>query len=214
MVRRVLTVILPWVLASVVGVLVLLHFFFAMPGLDPLFNGLVEWATLIAAFAILLGLVNVGRVHVQKILRRQEGWPYSIILLLSALAVLVAGLWPGSYGPGSPIIQWVFLYIIEPLSATFFSLLAFFLASALFRTLRLRNLEAAILTIAAMVVLLGQIPISPLWSFLRPVVQFQQWLLEVPAAAGVRAILIGAAVGAIATAMRIILGLERPYTES
>jgi hypothetical protein len=192
--------------------LVLVHFFFDIPGLAPIFNGLVEWATIIAAFAILLGLVNVSKTHVQKVLHRKDGWPYSIVLLMAALLVLALGLWPG-YGLGDQVVQWVFLWILEPLSATFFSLLAFFLASAVFRTLRLRNLEATILTITAVIVLLGQVPISPLWSFLQPVAEFQQWLLAVPAAAGVRAILIGVSVGAIATALRVILGLERPYVE-
>jgi hypothetical protein len=109
-------------------------------------------------------------------------------------------------------VQWVFRYVLEPLSTTFFSLLAFFLASAFFRALRLRNLEATLVTVAAVIVLLGQI--APLWPFLgKDVVRVQEWLLQVPAMAGVRAILLGSAIGAISTAMRVILGLERPYVE-
>jgi len=216
MIRRILTVIIPWVLASTIGTLVLLHFFVSWPGLDPLFNGLIEWSTIIAAFAILLGLVNVMRTHGKRIIRRERDWAYSLVLLSSALAVLVIGLLPWSgplLGPGDPRIRWVFHYVLEPLSTTFFSLLAFFLATAIFRSLRLRNIETTLLTIAAMVVLLGQIPLWSQWPSLEPVIRLQEWLLRVPAMAGVRAILIGAAVGAVATAMRVILGLERPYVE-
>jgi hypothetical protein len=212
MLRRIVTVYVPWVLASIVGLLVLVHFFFALPGLDPLFNGFVEWASIIAAFAVLLGLVNVGRKHVQQIVQRKPGWGYSIVLVLSALVVIVLGLMPGSTGQGDALVQWVFHYVLEPLATTFFSLLAFFLASAFFRALRLRNLEATLVTVAAVIVLLGQI--APLWPFLgTDIVRFQQWLLRVPAMAGVRAILLGSAIGAISTAMRVILGLERPYVE-
>jgi hypothetical protein len=213
MLRRIGTVLVPWVLASTVGILVLVHFFVPLPGLGSVINGLVEWATIIAGFAVILGLVNVARVHGRRVVRREGGWPYSAVLLLSALAVLVLGLLPGSYGPGDAQVQWVFHYILEPLATTFFSLLAFFLASAIFRALRLRNLEATLVTVMAVIVLLGQAQIASYWPALEPVSRLQEWLLRVPTMAGVRAILIGAAIGAIATALRILLGLERPYAE-
>ncbi len=212
MLRRIATVYVPWILASIVGILVLIHFFVSLPGLDPFFNGLVEWASLIAAFGVLLGLVNVFGKHVRRIAQRQSGWSYSIVLLLSAATVIVLGSLPGSIGPGDPTVQWVFHYVLEPLSTTFFSLLAFFLASAFFRALRLRNLDATLVTVAAVIVLLGQI--APVWTLLgSDIVRFQQWLLRVPAMAGVRAILLGSAIGAISTAVRVILGQERPYVE-
>jgi len=213
MVRRVGTVLIPWMLGAVVGILTLVHFFVDLRELNPLFSGLVVWATIIAASAVLLGLVNVVRTHVTKIARREGGWPYSVALLLSALAVLAVGLRPGSYGPGDPLVQWIFRYVLSPLALTFFSLLAFSLASAFFRALRLRNVEATLVTVTAMIVLLGQVPATPLWAFLKPIARLQEWLLRVPAMAGIRAILIGGAIGAIATATRVILGLEKPYAE-
>jgi hypothetical protein len=173
---------------------------------------LVEWASIIAAFGLLLGLVNVLGRHVRRIARRQAGWGYSIVLVLSALGVIVLGSLPGSIGPGDPAVQWVFHYVLDPLATTFFSLLAFFLASAFFRALRLRNLDATLVTVAAVIVLLGQI--APVWTFLgSDIIRLQEWLLRVPAMAGVRAILLGSAIGAISTAVRVILGLERPYVE-
>ena len=214
MLRRIVTVYVPWVLASIVGILVLVHFFIAMPGLDPLLLGFVEWASIIAGFAVLLGLINVVRNHVQRVVQRQAGWGYSIVLVLSALVVIVLGMMPGSSGQGDPLVQWVFHYVLEPLAMTFFSLLAFFLASAFFRALRLRNLEATLVTVAAVIVLLGQLAPLPPWTFLgSDLVRFQQWLVQVPAMAGIRAILLASAIGAISTAMRVLLGLERPYVE-
>ncbi len=213
MLRRIGTVIVPWFLASTVGILVLVNFFFRMEGADAFIDGLVGWASLIAGFAVILGLVNVARVHGRRIVRREGGWPYSVVLLLSALAVIVLGFLPGSFGPGDATVQWVFRYVLEPLATTFFSLLAFFLATAIFRALRLRNLEATLVTVVAVIVLLGQAQIASYWPQLEPVSRLQEWLLRVPTMAGVRAILIGAAIGAIATAMRVLLGLERPYAE-
>lgn len=209
MLRRIVAVIVPWILASTVGVLVLVAFF--VPGLSPLSAGLTEWATIIAAFAVLVGLANVARSHGRRIVRREKGWPYSLALLLAALGVIVV--WLTSRSSQDAPMRWVFTYILEPLATTFFSLLAFFLASAIFRTLRLRNIEAILVTVSALVVLVGQMPIRSWVPFLEPIARVQEWLLQVPAMAGIRAILIGAAIGGMATAMRVILGLERPYAE-
>ncbi len=212
MLRRIVTVIVPTVLAPAVGILVLIGFFELAPGLGVLSTGLVEWATIIAGFGVLVGLVNVAQTHGRRVVRLEKGWWNSLALLLSALAVLVVGLVSG-IGSASLRVQWIFRYVLEPLSLTFFSLLAFFLAAAFFRSLRFRSLEAALVTITALIVLLGQVPPNPAWGFLQPFITLQSWLLRVPAMAGVRAILIGVAVGAISTGMRVILGQERPYAE-
>ncbi|MGC8873073.1 MAG: hypothetical protein ACP5SI_01325 [Chloroflexia bacterium] len=213
MVRRIATVVLPWLLGSVVGFLVLIHFFVAVPGLSGLLNGLVEWATIIAAFAVLVGVTHLVLYHGRRALRRECDWGYSAVLLLAMAVVLVLGFRPGSYGPGDPLVEWVFRYILEPLATTFFSLLAFSLATGIVRALRLRNVETILVTVAAVIVLLGQAPITSSWAFLRPVARLQEWLLRVPAAAGMRVILIGAAIGAVTAGMRVLLGLERPYSE-
>jgi hypothetical protein len=39
----------------------------------------------------------------------------------------------------------------------------------------------------------------------------QQWIMDVPQNAAKRAILIGAALGVMATGLRVILGIERSY---
>lgn len=213
MVRRIASVILPWILGSVVGFLVLIHFFVDIPELGPVLNGLVEWATIIAAFAVLVGLINLVCHHGKRVLDREPGWGYSLALLGAMIAVLALGFRPGSYGPGDPLVQWVFRYILEPLATAFFSLLAFSLATGIVRALRLRNLQTILVTVAAVVVLLGQVPITSGWAFLRPIARIQEWVLRVPAAAGMRVILIGAAIGAITTGMRVLLGMEKPYSE-
>jgi hypothetical protein len=101
------------------------------------------------------------------------------------------------------------------MSATLFSLLAFFIASAAFRAFRIRTVEAGFLAVAALLVMLGRVPIGDvLTGFLPEAIRLnpvQEWIMDVPQNAAKRAILIGAALGVMATGLRVILGIERSY---
>lgn len=118
----------------------------------------------------------------------------------------------------SNILTFAFGRIYNPLSATMFSLLAFFVASAAFRAFRAKNLHATLLLVAAVLVMIGRVPVGGLLhvplddgSVWRPLVWIQDWLMTWPNAAGQRAIQMGAAIGMIATGLRVIFGIERPY---
>ena len=90
-----------------------------------------------------------------------------------------------------------------------FALLAFFIASAAFRAFRARNTEAGLLLGSAILVLLGRAPIGRLISDSLP--EITNWIIDVPNNAGRRAIIIGAALGAIVTGLRVLLGMERQH---
>lgn len=199
--------IIPTAIAMIAGLIVLADFFLGNRYLDSLGQTLVRWTVIVAAFALFLGLFNVLTVHGGRIWRRQRGWPYSIVLLATALIVLVAGV----HGPQTPSVAWVFHNIQLPLQATFFSLLAFFIATAAYRVFRARTLESTLLLITGLVVLLGQAPVSQLlWDRLPAT---KDWILAIPSTAGARGILLGAALGIVTTGLRVILGLDRQYSE-
>jgi len=99
-----------------------------------------------------------------------------------------------------------------PLQATMFSLLAFYIASAAFRAFRVRTVDAALLAVAAVIVMLGRVPLGEkIWPGLPDITD---WIMNVPQLAAKRAILIGAALGAISTGLKILLGIERNYLGS
>lgn len=210
--------ILATVVAIVVGLFVLADIFVSTwtdaggwSNLKQAVNGvgyfLVSWAAIVTAFALFLGFANVVSVHWSHIRTRKPGAVYSGVLLVSLFGTLALGLG----GPLSSNGQFIFNYILQPLEATIFALLALFVATAAFRAFRVRNMESFFFVLFALIVLLGQVPVSIyLWPEF-PVIK--DWILNVPTLAGVRGILLGVALGVIATGLRVLTGADRPYSD-
>ena len=112
---------------------------------------------------------------------------------------------------GRPFV-WLYDHVFAPCNATMFALLAFFVASAAFRAFRARNIEAGLLLGGAILVMLGRVPIGHKISDSLP--SIAEWILNVPNNGSRRAIMMGAAIGAITTGMRILLGIERSHIGS
>jgi hypothetical protein len=198
------------ILAYVAGMISILGFFTRGTFAD-LGGILAQWVAVLVGFALLVGLGNLIKVHFTRLARQEAGWPYSLVLIGSALTVVALGLIGG--GPGDPSVAWVFQWIYQPLGAAIFSLLAFFLTSALFRARRMRSIEAAVLLVIALVVVIGQAPSFLAVAIPDALVDIKDWILDYPALAAIRAILLGVAFGAVATSLRVLLGLDRPYLE-
>ncbi len=206
--RRGFFSLLPVGIAIAVGLIVLVHQFISNIFLDELGSVLIAWSAIIAAFAVLLGLLNVLSVHVRRLIHHDGNVMSSVVILISAFVVFLVVLPSGGASPAS---AWVFRYLYQPLEASFLALLVFFIASAAYRALRARSWETSLLVIATLVVLIGSAPIANLISPLLPAAK--DWVMNVPAVAGVRGILFGVALGIIATGLRLLSGIDRPYTE-
>jgi hypothetical protein len=197
----------PLILSFLAGMFFLVQFFMPHQAMQSTYEELVVWLQIIFAFSIVLGITSLVQRHLSKIRRREVDWPYSIITLVSFAGVLVVGIWKGQ-DPGSPF-AWVYDKLYTPLDATMFSLLAFFVASAAYRTFRARTTEATVLLVTALIVMVGRVPLGEMISAKFPL--FTEWLMSVPTMAAKRAIVFGAALGGTATALRIILGIERSH---
>ena len=102
-------------------------------------------------------------------------------------------------------------YIQIPLQATIFSLLAFFVASAAYRAFRVRSLDSFIMLAVGLIVLLGQVPLgAAIWD---KIASAKDWLLSYPTTGGARGIILGAALGAVLTGLRVLLGVDRPHAQ-
>jgi len=155
-----------------------------------------------------------------KIRRKEPGWAYSLILYGGILGTIAAGFsysfTAGQWVNGKETINgivtafgWIYSDMMVPLQGTMFAILAFFIASAAYRSFRARSREAALLLIAAIIVMMGRVPLG---EMLLPVSgDVTQWILNVLNAAVRRAILIGISLGAVALSLKIIFGMERAY---
>jgi hypothetical protein len=102
----------------------------------------------------------------------------------------------------------LFLNIMIPIQATMFSLLAFYIASAAYRAFRARSLLASILLAAAVIIMIRFAPLGPISSVVSDI---SSWILRIPNMAAKRAIFIGVGLGMVATAIKVLLGIERTY---
>jgi len=209
----------PLILVFVFGILGIIPFISPHPTIQGndefLRNNLLR---IIAAFALVLGLGSLLKVHTDKIKRKMQNWQYSWVLIITFLVTSIIGLFGGIEGDGILPTRigsfqfdiWTIYWHTEvPLGSTMFALLAFFMASAAYRAFRARSTEATLLLTAAFIVMLGVLPLGNSISPHLP--SFAQWIMDVPNVAAQRGILIGVAFGMLATALKIILGIERNW---
>jgi hypothetical protein len=203
----------PLAITFVLGVLGALQYYVPYQLSEDFLTGMAEWGRIIGGFAMILGVASLCHVHWGKVRRRAAGWGYSLVTFAAMLVTVAAGLWAG--GPRGPLVEvgtgffWIYTNVMVALQGTMFSILAFFVASAAYRAFRARTPEATLLLAAAVIVMLGRVPLGELiWPALGP---FSEWILNVLNASARRAILIGISVGAIAMSVKIIFGIERGY---
>lgn len=186
-----------------------------------------EWFVIISAFAVFLGVVSISYVHFIKIKRNVPGWGYSVIFFLSFLAMMIIGFicYGATEKEGRQTsFGWMYLNMLVPLQGTMFALLGFYIASAAFRAFRVRTVLSFILLIAALIVLLGKIPVtSYLYNEFFKAIGFPgvpvevsmtditEWIMGTPNMAARRAVSLGIALGVIATSLKMIFGIERSW---
>ena len=178
-----------------------------------------QFLQVIGSFAVFIAMINLVMFHSKKIQRRERRSYNSVIFLvfLAAMALCAFRGMPAS-AQGSlwrKGFDFLFNSIQVPMGSAVFSMITFFMISAAYRSFRVRSAEAALLMVAAVIVMVGQMPIGewlamPIPDSLR-VLTFPwlaQKLLTVVNAAAFRGVLIGMLVGGFAISLRVWLGLD------
>jgi hypothetical protein len=213
---------LPLVLLIVVGFLGLTDRFLPHPTPEHLNQYLRDTLLrIISAFALILGLGNLILRHMHRIRKKSTDWPHSYTLLISFFVASVIGLFggvsgelwfPTRVGNFDFNITTIYNQMLIPLGASMFSLLAFYMASAAYRSFRARNWLAILLLGAAFIVMLGQVPIG--YRISPAIPEISQWIMEVPNTAAKRGIELGITLGVLATFLKILSGIERSWLGS
>ena len=202
--------------ATVPGLVVLAGYLSGNPLLGFLRDRLIEGAVIVAGFAFLLGTFNILRVHGGKIGHREQGWPYSLVLLLAMMAAVVPPVL--QFLPTAPPAQQaiddaargLFSYVIRPVEASLAALIVFALTLAAFQLMRVRGgLGSVLFLVITSIVLLGTAPPSGLeW-----LAGIRDWIVNVPGMAGMRGLLLGVALGTVITGVRVLLTTGQPRSE-
>lgn len=223
---------IPLAIASGFGLLMIAGYF--IPPTTFLQELAQEWYFIVWAMSLFIGGANLVIHHLKKISDREAGWGYSAITVACFAVTVVAGTlkigipsadaspdypWSGRYLEEGGALWWLYEFAMQPITATLFALLAFYVASAAFRAFRAKNMEAILLLATAFIVLLSQTeePLRALVTgappnrneLILPVAAL--WIRSVFNTAGQRAIIIGIAMGVAATSLRVLLGRDRSY---
>lgn len=195
------------VAAIAIGLIVLCGYFLDMGVLVILRRIFLQWALILMAVAMVVGVINLFQVHMRRVFNGEKGGTYSLVLVLSmAVTISVAGFW----GPTSSIALWIFNNIQVPIESSLMAVLAVILAYASARLLYRRlTIFSLIFVGTVLIALLGTISLPGI--NLPELVWVRDWLARVPAVAGARGILFGVALGTVATGLRVLMGADRPY---
>ncbi|MBD3335474.1 MAG: hypothetical protein GF355_08145 [Candidatus Eisenbacteria bacterium] len=203
----------PVIFGFLVGIVMLLQYFSPHPRLLDSYNLILDWKQVVFGMTLILGVVSLVRFHTTRIRRREGGWLYSLVAIGGLVAMSGSSL---IWGTERGFYPWAFDHIQAPMQATMFALLAFYVASASYRAFRVRSLHAGLLLAAGVIVMLGRVPLGEVIGvtvggerYALPILS--SWILDVPNLAAKRGILIGVGLGMVATALKILLGIERSY---
>lgn len=117
-----------------------------------------------------LGVYSILRIHTRKLVRQQQDWAFSGVLLLGMLLMIIFGFWDfhDHAGPGAALLDnpanwhwqnytadFLFDGLLQTMDAGMFSVIAFYILSAAYRAFRIRSIEATILLATAVIVMLS-----------------------------------------------------------
>jgi hypothetical protein len=177
-----------------------------MAPLRGLATELYSWALILGAFALLLGALNVGWVHLRRIQNGQAGWGQSLALVVTMLVVFVSGLLSPA-GARSPLVEWLFDSLLAPAQAMLFALLAFFMAGAAYRFLRVGRPGGAWMLAGVLLVLAVQMPLAH--SLLPPTAgALVGWVVDIPGMAALRGVLLGSSFALLVAVFRYLLTMR------
>lgn len=195
------------VIAIASGVIMLATYILPMKGLRQM---ILEVVVIGAAAALLIGVMNLLSVHAQKMQESDSALNSAalVIALVVTFGITVGQEIPG-YPTWLPDSQWLLSNIQIPVESALMGVLAVTLTYAAARLVAQRmSVFSFIFVLALLIALLTGTSFGLQTGAGQLLRSFLSYGL---ASAGARGILIGVALGTIATGLRILMGSDRPY---
>lgn len=165
---------------------------------------LVQTAGVVAAVAVLVGVINLLGVHLRRT-RRSGQALYSALLILAFVLVVGFSILP--YGDEKrAAVDGVQI----ALETAFSGLVLFSLVyGAVTISNRRPSWTSLLFVLTVIVVLIGSLPLQAF----QPVARIVEWLNAVPVDAGARAMLLGIALATVIAGIRVLIGQGRATRE-
>ncbi|MFZ5809350.1 MAG: hypothetical protein ACOY16_08720 [Chloroflexota bacterium] len=197
-------------IAVLSGVIVLVGYFVEIPILTSLRMVFLRWAFILSAVALVMGVLNMVFTHWRQ-MRQGQGNAFYHLAFFGGLVVTVVV--AGWFGISHPFSRWIYDAVLLPVEASLMVVLAVTLTYALTRLFPIQRSGFGLVFLA--VVLLALLSSAPIlgkqFALLFGHDSLLNYLSRVAGVAGVRGILLGVALGSIATGLRILMGSDRPY---
>ncbi len=189
----------------IAGAIIVVQYYVNIPALKNTGSELLRWNVVLAAFALVLGIGNITRTHLGKIVRWNSESVYSVICLGTMVVFLIVGI---TQTTQSVSFNWLYDYILLPLQSTTYATTVFFVTSAAYRAFRIKNSYGIVLMVSAILMMLR----IGLFAAIMPVTpKIAAWIWDIPNTAGMRAVVIGSALSLVGNSFRVITGLERSH---
>jgi hypothetical protein len=163
----------------------------------------ILWASIIATFAIFLGVINMFQHHITVLTRKRSRWPYSIILLAAFISTFIFNyIYPTGY-------DYIINNLLSSLQMALLAYVGFYSYTLFFRASGTKNPHVLMLLVAMLLGLFYNLPMrDAIWTGWATI---GTWVKDVPNTGGMNALLIGVALGTITLFVRTILGYEESY---
>jgi hypothetical protein len=184
---------------------------YVLPGpLAGLRSFILDLVVIGAAAALLIGVINLLGVHVDKI-RKGESPANSMALILALIITFFITLLQeyAFYPANFPDSEWILTNIQVPVESALVGVMAVTLTYAAARLITQRpNIFSVLFVLTLLITLVGSTQFGLETGLGQTIRNFVSHGL---ASAGARGILIGVALGTIATGLRVLMGVDRPY---
>jgi hypothetical protein len=190
--------------------LVTLAGYFYRDALSPLLSLFTDWAILLVGVAGILGVGYLLRMHIVRIIKRQKGTFYSVVLIIVFLLTIVSGI---LFSPQSEYFKDLILNVQVPVEASLLGVVAITLLYTSVRVIRVQGwtpMSVGFISSALVMLILnlGLLRIESN-SIVGRIVGFIQRLPVV----GARGLLMGMALGGLIVGLRVLLSLDQPLGE-